>query len=209
MATGHRTSGASFIDGDRRLLALVDAAVGEAAAASGAHLACRAGCTPCCYGPFPITQLDAWRLREGLRALEYTNPTRALAIRARASEDVATQRDAFPGDQDGTFHGDEAAEESFCARYHDVPCPALDPDTGTCDLYAWRPIACRTFGPPMRTKDEDVPPCGLCFTEATPQEVDAARRRLDVEADEAELTTQLEEDSGRFGYTTVACVLSE
>src|SRR5512146_2180364 len=37
-----------------------------------------------------------------------------------------------------------------------APCPVLDPDTRTCDLYAWRPITCRTFGPPVRFGQDSV-----------------------------------------------------
>src|SRR5690242_261004 len=45
--------------GDRAFIQIVDAATAEAARRSGPWLACRPGCTQCCIGPFPITQLDA------------------------------------------------------------------------------------------------------------------------------------------------------
>jgi hypothetical protein len=38
-------------------------------------------------------------------------------------------------------------------------CPALDPGSGACVLYDWRPLSCRTFGPPVRVAREDLPPC--------------------------------------------------
>jgi Fe-S-cluster containining protein len=50
------------------------------------------------------------------------------------------------------------------------PCPALDPEHGTCDLYAWRPQTCRVFGPPIAA-GEGYGVCELCFQTATPQEV--------------------------------------
>ena len=56
----------SLKEDDRRLLALVDAVTGLGAVASGDHLACHTGCSPCCFGPFAITQLDAWRLQDGV-----------------------------------------------------------------------------------------------------------------------------------------------
>jgi len=40
-----------------------DAAMAEATRLSGSWLVCKAGCAECCLGPFPITQLDARRLR--------------------------------------------------------------------------------------------------------------------------------------------------
>ena len=39
----------------------------------------------------------------------------------------------------------------------DVPCPALDPETGGCDLYAARPITCRTFGLTLRYDAARIP----------------------------------------------------
>ena len=53
---------------------------------------------------------------------------------------------------------------------NDEPCPALDPEHGTCDLYASRPQTCRVFGPPIAT-GEGYGVCELCFQTATPQEV--------------------------------------
>ena len=58
------------MSGDQALIQIVDAALAEAARKSGPWLVCRPGCTGCCMGPFPITQLDARRLREGLAELE-------------------------------------------------------------------------------------------------------------------------------------------
>ena len=42
---------------------------------------------------------------------------------------------------------DQARFEDFA---NDAACPALDPATGRCDVYAWRPMTCRVFGPPVR-----------------------------------------------------------
>ena len=82
---------------DRDLIQIVDAAIAEAARKSGAWLVCRAGCAQCCMGPFPITQLDAARLRAGLAELERRDPERAARVRRRAEEARARMRD-FPGD---------------------------------------------------------------------------------------------------------------
>ena len=65
MANGYRALRAA--DGD--LVQILDAALAEAARKSGPWLACRLGCTECCKGPFPITRLDALRLRAGLDEL--------------------------------------------------------------------------------------------------------------------------------------------
>src|SRR5437763_16824373 len=98
--------------GDRELSQIVDTAMAEAARRSGHWLVCRPGCAECCIGPFAITQLDAARLRRGLADIDAADPDRAERIRDRA-------RHATGGD-------DEA-------------CPALDPETRTCDLYSAPP----------------------------------------------------------------------
>src|SRR3989442_16027318 len=84
--------------GDRALVQIVDAALAEAARKSGPWLVCRLGCTQCCIGPFPISQLDAERLRGGLAELEATDPARAGRVRERARESVARIARDFPGD---------------------------------------------------------------------------------------------------------------
>ncbi len=143
--------------GDPALVQIVDAALAEAVRKAGPWLACRPGCFECCRGLFAISRQDAQRLREGLASLD---PAVAGRIRARAS--LSTQEE-------------------------DEPCPALDPETGACDLYAWRPIVCRTFGPPLHFRDQLLAVCELCFDGATPEEVAACEVEIDLEdPDEAE-----------------------
>jgi Fe-S-cluster containining protein len=182
--------------GDARLVAAVDAA-----RRAGGRLACRIGCTECCVGPFPITVLDAVRLAAGLEALD---PARAAALRERARRAADAMAGAFPGDAaSGILSDDEAARDAFLAAHAALPCPALDPETGACELYAHRPLSCRTFGPPMRIEGEDLPPCRLCFVGASADEVEAARGRLDCHALEDPLERELE-GAGRGGETLVA-----
>ncbi len=192
---------------DRRLLTLVDAALDRARAAAGAHLVCQSGCTPCCFGPFAITQLDAWRLREGLRALAETEPGRAAGVRRRARAAVARQAPAFGAGRAGVF-ATEAEEARFYETFASDPCPALDPDSGACAVYAWRPVACRTYGPPVRIGGDDLPPCPLCFKGATREEVDAARQTIDTGHVEDPLTAHVEHETGRYGMTTITFAIA-
>src|ERR1043165_972140 len=83
--------------GDQKLVQIVDAALSEAARQSGEWLACRKGCTQCCYGAFPISQLDAWRLQKGLNDLESKDPKHSAQVRRRAQESVKRLSAAFPG----------------------------------------------------------------------------------------------------------------
>ena len=144
----------------------------EAVRRSGAWLLCRPGCSQCCMGSFAITELDARRLRQGLADLKTCDPDRAARILARASTGP-------PADDD--------------------PCPVLDPEHGTCDLYAARPITCRTFGPPVRCGDDAVGVCELCFEGASEEEIAACEVAVDPDDLESRLLREVGEEE-----TTVA-----
>jgi Fe-S-cluster containining protein len=189
---------------DRRLLQGVDDTMAEAARRAGSWLACRPGCAECCHGPFPINRLDARRLREGMAALAEIDPERARAVAGRARAQLPILCDGLPGDPEtGVLLDDEAADPYF-TRHGSLPCPALDPATGRCDLYAWRPLTCRTFGPPVRIGEADLPPCRLCFQGAPAGTVEACR----VEPDPHGLEDRLLALSGEE-ETLIAFALAE
>ena len=82
---------------------------------------CGKGCDSCCrrLADVPQLTLAEWDLlREGLTALA---PERLLEIRRNMT--------ALTGQQSAP-----------------VTCPLLDLDTGSCPVYAQRPVACRTYG---------------------------------------------------------------
>ena len=135
------------------LIQIVDTAVADAYRRGGHHLVCKPGCSQCCIGVFPIAHQDAARLREGLTALEQTDPQKAARIHESAAASLTRLDPCFPGDlTTGILNEDYEASTLFTEELGDnEPCPVLDPTTGTCDLYEHRPILCRTFGPPMRT----------------------------------------------------------
>jgi Fe-S-cluster containining protein len=88
-----------------------------------------------------------------------------------------------------------------------MPCPALDPRTGLCELYEYRPWTCRTYGPPIRIGDEDLPPCPHCF-EPTPEPLlEALRVEPDPEGLEDALLDALERAEGVRSETVVAFAL--
>ncbi len=191
---------------DRRFVQIVDAAMAEAERRSGAWLACRPGCTQCCIGVFPITQLDALRLRHGLSELESRDPERAANVRRRARE----QRDRFAQDFPGDARAgvlDATEDHPFWDLTDREPCPALDPATGRCDLYAARPITCRIFGPPARFGADSVAVCELCFDGATDEEIAACEVEIDSGDLEPALLSELEEKTGARGETIVAFAL--
>ena len=72
------------------------------------------------------------------------------------------------------------------------PCPALDAETSTCDLYAVRPITCRTFGPPVRCGSESVGICELCFEGASDDEIASCEVEVDPGDLESKLVSELQ-----------------
>jgi len=190
------------------LLAALDEGLRVAQGQAGSRLTCRLGCTECCIGPFPITALDARRLRRGLRELARREPARAQRLGARASEAARILKEAFPGGEQHQLDEDESRREAYLARHSALPCPALDPETGGCDLYELRPMSCRTFGPPVRIGGEDLPPCRLCFAGASSDEVDGCRVEVDSDHLEDEILCQLEKRGVPSGETLVAFALA-
>jgi Fe-S-cluster containining protein len=180
---------------DRRLLRVVDGALAAGAKLAGDRLACRVGCTECCVGPFPISQLDARRLREGLAELRERDPARAAGITRRAEASVRALRRGFPGDPGtGRLDENEAARARFFERHEARPCPALDTSTGACELYAARPLTCRSYGPPLRVAQEDLPPCRLCFVGATARTIERCRVPIDPEGLEDRVLQRMQRD---------------
>ena len=194
---------------DQQLVQIVDAAFADAARRSGKWLVCRPGCTQCCIGPFAISELDAARLRHGMKELRRRDPARAQRVRARARDSVARLRTSFPGDPEtGILNEGAEAEERFTRFADEEVCPALDPQTGTCDLYAYRPMTCRTFGPPVRSGPEGgLGVCELCYHGATDEEIARCEMVPDPDDLETNLLLEIKADSGKQGATIVAFCL--
>jgi Fe-S-cluster containining protein len=166
--------------GDTGLVQIVDAALADAAGRAGEWLACRLGCTQCCFGAFRINRLDALRLGAGMAALLSSDPKLAAAVERRARAWIAEHGEAFPGDAGTGLLGESDAEiERFEEFANDAACPALDPESGRCAVYAWRPMTCRVFGPPVRMGEGDaVGHCELCFAGASEKDVKACEMEV-------------------------------
>ncbi|MGA3080818.1 MAG: YkgJ family cysteine cluster protein [Terracidiphilus sp.] len=153
----------------------MSAAFADAAQRAGERLVCRQGCTQCCHGVFALNPLDALRLRSGMDILRATEPALAAEIEHRAGMWIVEHQPGFPGNSEtgllGTSNFDRERFEGFA---NEAPCPALDPETGRCDVYEWRPMTCRIFGPPVRMGDGGaLGHCELCFKGASEAEVAA------------------------------------
>jgi Fe-S-cluster containining protein len=190
--------------GDQQLVQIMDAGLADAAKRAGKWLACRPGCTQCCYGAFAINALDALRIRTGMAALRTADPAAADTLEKRARAWIAEYGAEFPGDLAtgilGTSEEDQARFEDFA---NDAPCPALNPETRLCDVYAWRPMTCRVFGPPVRmNQGESLGCCELCFVGASESEIAACEMPVPHE-----LESQLVAETGQTGETVVAFAL--
>lgn len=188
------------------LLAQIDDALLSASERSGSWLACRPGCHQCCTGVFAISPLDAEQLQQGVLGLEAETRARVLQ---RARESVARLRaEGFPGDAaSGELFTEDGHEEAFEEFANDEICPALDPVSGTCDLYASRPVQCRTFGPPVRDEEGHLTVCELCFVEAPASEVARCEMDQSWREQEEEAIEQAEERATVKGPTLVAFAL--
>jgi Fe-S-cluster containining protein len=197
------------IRGDQKLIQIMDAALADVSRRSGDWLACRPGCTQCCVGVFAINQLDAARLQRGLRKLEAEAPERAAVVRQRARDAVSRLSANFPGDPVTGILGDSAeCIEAFDEFGNDEPCPALDPQSGLCELYESRPVTCRVFGPPVRSEG-GLGVCELCFQGASSDEIAACEMVADPENLEERLLAEVEKRSRRRGDTILAFCLAE
>jgi Fe-S-cluster containining protein len=198
--------------GDAQLVQIMDAALEDAAkragtGLAGSGLACRPGCTQCCHGAFAINALDVERLRAGMDALRVADPAAAAAVQERARAWVGEFGKEFPGDPVtgvlGELEEERARFENFA---NDAACPALNPVTGLCDVYEWRPMTCRVFGPPVWTltgDGEGLSCCELCFVGASEAEIAACAMDVPHEL-EARLVEETRHATGRSGETVVA-----
>ncbi len=193
---------------DQELIQIVNVALAETTRRSGDWLVCRPGCTQCCIGVFAINQLDALRLRRGLVDLEKRAPERADRVRERAREAVVRLSPDFPGDPvSGLLEKREEASQRFADFANEEPCPALDPETGNCELYASRPMTCRVFGPPVRSED-GLGVCELCYHGASNEEIAACEMKPDPGDLESALVKEVEEVTGTSGDTIIAFCLA-
>jgi Fe-S-cluster containining protein len=189
--------------GDSELVQIMDAALADAARRSGDRLACRVGCTQCCHGAFAINVLDAARLRAGVEALHESDSALACEIERRSKFWIGEHGKDFPGDLlTGLLGESDEERERFEEFANEAACPALDPATGRCDVYAWRPMTCRVFGPPVRMEGDALGCCELCFVGASEAEIAACEMTVP-----REMESSLLDELGPAGETVVAFAL--
>ena len=121
----------------------------RAKAALLGNLPCCQGCSHCCVGVFPVTLLDRQEIQRGLRTLSLEQ---RLAIQQNAIRQIRILSDSAPRLTENMFidHWPDRDIDHIVDQFGTLPCPALQVD-GSCSLYAFRPLACRSMGIPSET----------------------------------------------------------
>ncbi len=99
-------------------------------------------------------------------------------------------------------------EDRLLEELSNLACPALDPSRRRCDLYPYRPISCRTFGPPVRIGGESLPLCDKCVAGLTAGQIERGRVDVDPDDREGELLLALAPDLPDEGETLVVFALA-
>lgn len=161
-------------------------------------LPCRQGCFHCCVGLFPVTILDRQEIQRGLRSLPHEQ---RRAIEQKAAQQAGLLSASAPQLAHNRFIDDwpDRDTDSLVERYRELPCPALKSD-GSCSLYAFRPLACRSMGIPS---DIDGAVHGACAIQTSVPLIRLSRT-LRQEEDllagaEAEQLMQLRHQQGAQG----------
>jgi len=122
----------------------------RAKAALGDNLPCSRGCSYCCVGLFPVTILDRQEIQRGLHVIpsEQRRAIEERAVRqARMIEASAPQLVRHPFIDEWPDRDTDMLVE----RFRELSCPGLEAD-GSCGLYEFRPLACRSMGIPVESE---------------------------------------------------------
>ncbi|HXV68294.1 MAG TPA: YkgJ family cysteine cluster protein [Nitrospira sp.] len=110
------------------------------------ELPCRQGCSHCCVGLFPVTILDRQEIRRGLQFLPHEG---RRMIEQEAAEQARLLSASHVRLTDHPFIDDwpDRDIDGVVKQFEHLACPALQAD-GSCRVYAFRPLVCRSMGIP-------------------------------------------------------------
>lgn len=107
---------------------------------------CKPGCSDCCHALFDLTLVEAMYLNHQFNKT-YTGADRDRLLEKAGNSDrqaYKIKKAAYQMSKDGM--DDEAVLKEIALKR--IRCPLLN-EEGLCDLYAFRPIACRCYGIPQ------------------------------------------------------------
>jgi len=161
----------------------------EVAIDAGATISCRAGCGACCRQCVPVSEAEATRLNELVRAMpeprrtEMVDRFEAAMTRLRESDSPKLQRLLC---DPGGFTPSERTDAVIEYFRLGIPCPFLEDES--CSIHADRPISCREY---LVTS-----PAGNC-QKPTPDTIDAAPTPVKISGVVYELEAEQRGDSAR------------
>lgn len=122
----------------------------QAKASLGDNLPCCRGCSHCCVGLFPVTILDRQEIQRGLHSIP---SIQRQAIEERAAGQARMIEASAPqlGRHPFIDHWPDHDADVLVERFRELQCPALEAD-GSCSLYEFRPLACRSMGIPVESE---------------------------------------------------------
>lgn len=107
---------------------------------------CEPGCADCCYAMFDLTLIEALYINHHFNSELSGEKRRALLEKADAADRKAykIKKAAYKSAQEGRSQ-EKVLEE---VGQEKIRCPLLN-EENFCDLYSYRPIACRVYGIPL------------------------------------------------------------
>jgi len=169
------TDSAEILTRYRGLLTEVDSWFTQCSLASGAHMACKRGCSACCRGLFDITLLDACLLRDGFNKLPDTVQEN---VRSSACQQLLNIQKTLWPDFKSPWLMNRYPEEEWELAMPDedeTPCSLLGKD-GLCLVYDSRPMTCRLHGAPLIDTNGEIlfdEWCSLNFITVDPMQMPA------------------------------------
>lgn len=112
-------------------------------AKEGRVVSCRAGCGACCRQLVPVSEIEAFHLKEVVDSLPAEHRQRVVTRFALAQQSLAEQ--GVLEDLKGLTHADVDKKRELGIAYFrlQIPCPFLEEES--CSIHAVRPSACREY----------------------------------------------------------------
>lgn len=121
------------------------------------EMVCKPGCTDCCFALFDLTLVEAMYINYRFNATFSEEAREPLLEKANQADRriYKLKRQAFKKAENGVDQT-QVVEDMAKER---IRCPLLN-DSNLCDLYEYRPIACRIYGAPLSIAGQGRT-CGL------------------------------------------------
>jgi Fe-S-cluster containining protein len=148
----------SVLDTYEALVQEVDRAIGRVQETHADRIRCRQGCADCCSAVFDLTLVEAFYLNAHYH-WELSEEARTALTERAETADRRFYQIKHKLHRMRLREGKTDQELLWYLAEQRVRCPLLNA-SGSCDLYAFRPITCRVYGIPAAIQGEPRI-CGL------------------------------------------------